>query len=53
MTVYRGMIIVKETDGDKIAYRVIRFKLDGTVRPTPWTFGSIEAAESYVRNHGF
>ena len=53
MTQYRGMIIVKETDGNKSAYRVIRFKLDGTASATPWKFGSMESAQSYVQHHGF
>ena len=51
---YRGMTINAETTEDgKTVYRIIRYKKDGTISPTPWTYASIESAQSYVYHHGF
>ena len=54
MEEYIGMYIRVETGlGGRKVYRVIRIKADGTETPTPWTNGSVEGAESYIRHHGF
>ena len=51
---YRGMTISAEkADNGVIYYRVIRFKNDGTVSETPWTWKSIDGAKNYIEAHGF
>lgn len=51
---YRGMIISAEKgENGVVYYRVLRFKMDGTVSPTPWSWKSVECAEDYIKNHGF
>lgn len=51
---YRGMTISAEKGlSGRTAYRVLRFRMDGKIVPTPWTYASIEAAQNYVSAHGF
>ena len=51
---YRGMIISAEKGlSGRTVYRVLRFRIDGKVVPSPWTYASIEAAQDYISAHGF
>ena len=51
---YCGMIIYAEkSESGTVLYRVLRFKMDGTVSATPWAWKSIDCAENYIKNHGF
>ena len=53
-SVYRGMIINAEKGlCERTVYRVLRFRDDGKVIPTPWTYATLESARDYVTQHGF
>ena len=51
---YRGMTISEEKwISGRTVYRVLRFRMDGKIVPTPWMYTSIEAAQDYISAHGF
>ena len=51
---YRGMTISAEKGiSGRTVYRVLRFRMDGKIVPTPWMYTSVEAAQDYISAHGF